>query len=88
MLSEIRAVERLCRTDIALHFTWMFVIQTILYRFFGLKSFIITFILAFGKEFFDVYIKRGQITPHDILATILGGLIACLLQLKKPLTTV
>lgn len=73
-------VEEICRGESTLHFTWMFLIQTILYHFFGKYAIIFTFIFAFGKEIFDVKIKHGRFSIADISMTILGGLLALIIQ--------
>lgn len=74
--------ERLCRSDLALHFTWMFLIQIILIKVFGRWSILATIVFAFGKEIFDVLIKKGTFSETDLYATLIGGLFALLVTIN------
>lgn len=68
--------EWLCRSDLALHLTWMFLIQTILLRILGKWSIIFTFIIALGKEYFDFLVKNSSFSNTDFIVTLIGGVLA------------
>lgn len=80
ILNKSLILEEICRGETTLHFTWMFLLQTILYKLFGKYSIVFTFILAFAKEYFDVYVKHGRFSKADILVTIAGGGLALIIQ--------
>lgn len=75
-------VEEFSRTDSAMHFTWMFVIQIILLRLFGKISYVAPFLFAFGKEYYDVIIKHSRFSEVDVYYTLIGGILAIIIYKK------
>lgn len=79
--TKIKKLENLMKTDKSIHFLWMFYLQIILCYIFGINiyMFIIPIVIAFGKEIYDLKIKKTYMDLFDMIATVSGGYIAILL---------
>lgn len=79
----ILTLEEFARTDSAMHMTWMFLIQVVLFKVFGKLSYIAPIVFAFGKEYYDMYFKNSRFCESDIIYTIIGGFLAILIIKNK-----
>jgi len=61
--------------DKLLHFFWGSVLSFLFILILGVKGAALTFVIAFAKEFYDFYLKKGTPEIADFIATVIPALM-------------